>query len=132
MAQKCNHQISMTSVDMACRTTNCNLNTIDTAHHVADIINTRPGSLYLVELCSITMGGLVDFNGSHISITRYVIVASKSRAPQTSVNLSHLGRPGTEEIQTTIEFHDETQRVGNNTFLPPKESYHVDYEMDLL
>lgn len=132
MARKCDEKISMSSVDMACSTTKCSLAKADTAHHITDIINNRPGSIYGVEICSVTLNGLVDFNGSPKSITKYGIIGSKATAPTTSINLNPLSGPGTEEIQTTVEFYDATQRVGNNMFLGQKESYPVDYEMDLL
>jgi hypothetical protein len=82
----------------------------------------------------VTLTGFVDFNGcpKFITVCGSGTISSRSRAPQASVNLNPLSAPGTEEIQTTVEFHDATQRIGPTTFLNPKESYEVDYEMDVL
>jgi hypothetical protein len=133
MTAKCSESVTKTSVDMSCSTTKCSLSKTDTAHHVTDIYNRRPGGIYQLEICSLTLNsGLVDFNGSPKSITQYGSLGTYSHAPTTTINLNPLGGLGTEEILTTVEFHDSTQRLGTNTYMPPKESYQVDYSMDLL
>lgn len=134
MARRCSEQISASSVDMSCSTTKCSLASNDTAHHVTDVVNNRPGSIYQVEICSVALTGLVDFNGGSKSIRRCGIIGSRSKAPAPtpSINLNPLGHSGTEEIHTTVDFYDATQRIGISNFLNPKESYSVDYEMDLL
>lgn len=134
MARRCNEQITPSSVNILCSTTKCSLASTDTAHHLIDVGNGRPGSIYRVEICAVTLTNFVDFNGcpKFITLCGSGTVSSRSRAPQISVNLNPLSAPGTEEIRTTVEFNDATQRIGPTTFLSPKESYQVDYEMDVL
>jgi hypothetical protein len=131
--RRCRAQKSAMSVDISCATTKCSLPTYDTAHHITEIANYRVSSLHQVEICSVALAGLVNFNGGGTkSITRYGIIGSRSAAPTESIKLSPFGGHGTEVIQTTIELYDATQRVGNNMFKGPKESYSVEYEMDLI
>ena len=129
MAQMCREQLSQTAVNILCYTTECPLALTDQAQHITQIENNRSGSIYMVEIFSTTLAGLVSFNGSTKSITRYGIIGARSMAPITIVVLNPLNGPGQEEIMTTIEFYNSSQRLGNGTFIGPKESYQIDYEM---
>ncbi len=136
MARKCRDTVFQSAVDVTCRTTKCAFPSTDTASHVTEIVNGRPGSLYQVEVCTVAMNGGVDFGHPAIqkAITLRGIVSTTSAAKPASiaVSMNHLGAPLTEEIQTTIEFYDATRRTGPNTFSGSKESRHVDYEFDLI
>ena len=123
MANKCNEHIVQNRVDMRCSTTKCSLALADTAQHITDIFNGRGNSVHDVEICSVPLNGYVDFNGSAKSITQHTTIGQYSSAPTTTKILTPV-RTGTEEILTTVEFDDRV--------LMKKESYPVDYEMDLV
>jgi hypothetical protein len=134
MANKCNENISVSAIDISCSTTRCSLAATDTAHHVIDITNNRPGTIYEVEICSISLNAFIDFNGAPKSVIQpgSGMVGSASTAPRTSVNLRPLSGPGSDEIQTTVKFYDATQRLGNHRYVQPPETHQIDYEIDLL
>jgi hypothetical protein len=131
MTRKCIETMTAAGVSISCYATKCPLPNTDSSRHVTELTNNRSSNIYQVEICSVALHGLLRFNGAARVIARYGVIVSKSRAP-TSVDLNPVGLPGgTEEILTTVEFYDATQRVGGNTFLGPKESYQIDYEIDL-
>jgi hypothetical protein len=133
MTSKCKESISPTSVTISCSTSKCILSRTDTAHHITDIHNGRPGSLYAVEVLSTTLNGnFLSFNGQPKSLTVHPIVSRNASASPTPINLIVIRGPGTEEILTTVDFYDATQRIGNGMYIEPKETYNIDYEMDLI
>lgn len=122
MVNKCNEQIVQNQVVMRCLTTKCSLDLADTAQHTTDIFNGRGNSINDIEICTIALNGYIEFNGAPKSVAQYKTVGRYSPAPTTSVSLNPI-RTGTDEILTTVEFNDPV--------LIKRESYPVDYEMDL-
>ena len=131
MAKRCSESVSHTAVDISCSTTKCDLSGNDTAQHTTDIFNGR-FSIYQVEIYSGTLNGALNIAGKSKSVTRYPIVGRNSRAPTTVKRLDPVRAPTTEEILTRVEYYDSTQRVGNHTFVFPKELWPIDYEMSTL
>ncbi|HEY0909048.1 MAG TPA: hypothetical protein VGD75_02335 [Bradyrhizobium sp.] len=133
MTARCRETQSPTAVDITCRTTKCSFHSSDTANHVTDVANNRSGSLYSLEVCVVSFAALVDFTtaGNKKSVTVGSIVGS-GHAAHVSTGMLHAGTVGTEEIQTTVEFYDATQRIGHTSFSGAKESYDIAYEFDLI
>ena len=137
MTSRCHENFSATAVDIACHVTKCTFSSADRVKHVAEIINNRPSSLYNLEICSITFNNNVGFGSTNLNKSVIIggIVSTRSSggsAKIVSVGLTHRGSQATEEIQTTIEFHDATQRTGGMTFVGPKETHSLSYEFDLV
>jgi hypothetical protein len=135
MVSRCKESLSANNtVDITCSIDKCTLNRSDTGQHYIEISNRRRGAIYLVEMCSVTLGGSVCFNNQPISIKRHNVVGGSSQAPGVGVILNPVPAlaPAVEEITTRVEFYDATQRIGHKRFVFPKETYAVGYLMDVV
>jgi hypothetical protein len=137
MTTRCRETTNPTAVTVVCRTTKCDFSSADTANHIIQVLNNRGGSLYELEACSVAMNGAVHFSGGSATkiVTKYGIVSpliSGGKNVTISIGMTHRGNPTTEEIQTTIEFYDATQRIRGSSFTGSKESYNVNYQFDLI
>jgi hypothetical protein len=135
---RCKEKKSVTAVEIICNTSNCKLSSSVSADHMADIRNMRPSSIYETEVSSAVLGTLIEFVGPGKAKAKKVIttigIVSSAGCPvlPARVQMAHLGTRGTEEILSTVEFFDATQRTGPHTYSGTKKSYNVNYELDVI
>jgi hypothetical protein len=132
MVKQCGDKTIKSAVEIECRVTKCNFSSRDSANHVIEITNQRKASIYAVESCTTLLNKLVDLSqvGKQVSLGKTVSASNKPVDKQ--LGLTHLGVTGTEEIDTVVEFYDSNQRLANGAYQGAKESYNVDYEMQVV
>jgi len=134
MTNPCRDSAAHTAVTITCRTTKCWLPSTDTGQHITEVVNRRTGGVHEVEVCAVTLGGSLNFAGpapeKAIWYRKLLPHHAGSNHGTFPVAISHAAPAGADEVQTTVEFFDDTQRVGN-TFVGTKERYHVDYQINL-
>jgi hypothetical protein len=132
MTVQCADSITKTRVDMKCVTTKCQLGSVDTGNHETEINNRRrSGDIYLVEICAVAKKKCAALNGKSKAVIPVGTISNNAAKPSiTSIGLKHR-KPGTEEIQTNIQFYDATQRGANGFNGQLKETYRINYEMVL-
>ena len=138
MPNRCRDTVMRTAVGLECATTNCKFAQappITIVSHVTEIDNRRTGSLHQIELCVVAISKLLGFNGQ-VAVNKKIInvrgLISSGQAKTHQEQLTHGGIIGTDEVRTTIEFFDATQRIGPSSIAGSKETYDLAYEMDVI
>jgi|SRR5262245_1642220 len=116
-------------IDVAAKADPCPISSHGESTHEVTINNQRPASLYSIEVVARSVSGRINVNFHH---SESVIPAGKKRTPSYPMAGCAGTENSTDEIETTIEFYDGTQRVSGNTFSGSKESIGLSYQIDII
>ena len=132
MPKHCQETGKLIDVELSTSASPCDMQAGAQSVHSVQIDNTRPGSIYQVEILVETFRKRLDFNGAQQWLHQEPVISNRPPAFSTSCSMSApVGSEGSDEVRTTIALYDETQRKSFWDFEGSKESLSVVYAIDV-
>jgi hypothetical protein len=106
----------------------CPISVRGSSKHTVTVHNQRPNSIYQVEVVVRSAFGNVNVTFQH---TQAVVPSLKKHQPFTTMKAIAGSEGNNDEITTTVEYFDATQRASGNSFSGQKESVNLAYLMNI-
>jgi hypothetical protein len=106
----------------------CPISVRGSSRHDVTVHNQRPNSIYQVEVVVRSAFGNVNVTFQH---TQAVVPSLKKHQPFATMTAQPGSEGNNDEITTTVEFYDATQRASGNSFSGQKESVNLAYLINI-